>query len=149
MYAKTVQNAVSTENNYEIKKKYMVIERNMNEKVDTKYGENQNIEACGTENLRNFKTHLSKVLHFVHQKAVIIREFATNSRHLTSICRPKTAQTARIGNEMQMEKTSGRRFSGGRSGDHSAKRRLIFLSVSRTSCSPPTWPTRPEAMNAL
>ena len=100
MYDKTVQNAVSTENNYEIKKKYMVIERNMNEKVDTKYGENQNIEACGTENLRNFKTHLSKVLHFVHQKAAIIREFATNSRHLTSICRPKSAQTACIGNEM-------------------------------------------------
>ena len=34
-------------------------------------------------------------------------------------------------------------------GDHSAKSLLMFLSVSRTSCSPPAWPTRPEARNAL
>ena len=38
---------------------------------------------------------------------------------------------------------------GAAAGDYSAKSLLMFLSVSRTSCSPPAWPTRPEARNAL
>ena len=45
----------------------MVFQRNMNEKIDTKFGENQNIEICEAEIIRNFETHLSKALHLAHQ----------------------------------------------------------------------------------
>ena len=82
----------------------MVFQRNMNEKVDTKFGEIQHIEIYEAEILRNFETHLSKALHLARQKPAIIREFSTNSRRLTAICRPKTAQTTRFGNETWPEK---------------------------------------------
>ena len=65
--------------------KMCIRDRNKNEKVDTKYGENQNIEIYAAEILRNFETHLSNTLHLARQKPAIIRGFSTNSRYLTSI----------------------------------------------------------------